>query len=999
MALQKQNITVNFAQGIDTKTDPLQISPGKFLKLQNSIFTKGGLNQKRNGYDDLTTLPQAAMSLSTFKEGLVALGQSLQSYDLGSNSWVNNGDITPVSLSAVSLVRTATSQSTIDVAVAVNNLCCEVWLDANGTSYYQISNALSGQVVVAQTALIATAVVARVFTLGNFFVITYLATVSAATHMQYIAIPIYSPSTPGSATDISTVVASLSAGYDGAVANNTLYLSYSASDGGGAVRTTFLTNTLSLGSTVVVAGHAASRVSLCADLTTPTPTIWVTFFQTTGNNTYTIAYSAILVTVLALTTIYTGRTVNNHATVAVNNVMTIISEIPSTYPYTPNAVNNYTQRNTVTIAGVVGSSMLLFGGTGLASKAFYVPEITKICVLIAYGQAFQPTYFLVDSTGHILAKLAYSNGKGYNTTQVLPSVSLSNEIAKIGYLFVDLVVPVNKERSVTKVAGVYTQTGINLVSFDFTIPERGYEIGSGLHLTGGYLRLYDGIVVAEHGFHVWPEDITVTTITTGGSITDQQYNYQVTYEWTDAQGNIHRSAPSIPTSVTTAGGGTSTNTINVPYLRLTGKTNVRLVLYRWSTSQPVFYQVSSASAPVINNPLADSIAITDTLSDAAIIGNTILYTTGGVVEDIAAPATNIATLSKSRLFVVDAENPNLIWYSKTVIQSTPVEMSDLFTLYVSPVIGAQGASGPITALSSLDDKLIIFKENGIYYITGQGPDNTGANNDFSDPVFVTGTVGCTNQGSIVNMQNGLMFQSNKGIWLLGRDLNTRYIGAPAEDFNAQTVNTAVSIPGSNDVRFMLDDKEAIDYDYYYDQWNTFGNIPSVSSVIFGGLHTYLSQTGLIRQETPGLYLDGSVPVNRTLTTGWISLAGLQGYERVYQIHLLGTYISPHTMQIGLAYDYNPSIVQEITIHPINFDGTYGSDAVYGSMDSYGGNSIEQWRIFPQIQKCQAFQITIVETFDATLGTTAGAGFTLSGLNLVVGIKKGYAPKAANQSAG
>lgn len=999
MALQKQNITVNFAQGIDTKTDPLQVSPGKFLALQNSIFTKGGLNQKRNGYDDLTTLPQAAMSLSTFKDGLVALGQSLQSFDAGSNSWVNRGNITPVSVGAVSLVRTATSQTTVDVAVAANGLCCEVWLDANATSYYQISNSITGQVVVAQTALIATAVLGRVFTLGNFFVITYLATVSAATHMQYVAIPIYKPTSPGSATDISAVVGALTSGYDGVVANNKLYLSYSASDGGGAIRTTSLTNTLAQGSTVVVAGHAATRVSLCADTTTTTPTIWVTFYQTSSDKTYTIAYSAILVVVLGLTQIYTGRTVNNHATVAVNNVMTIVSEIPSTYSYSPNATTNYTQVNTVTISGTVGSSHLLFGGTGLASKAFYLSDLAKICVLLAYGQTFQPTYFLCDTAGNILAKLAYENGHGYNTTQVLASVSLSNDIAQIGYLFVDLVVPVNKSMTATKISGVYTQTGINLASFDFTIPERGYEIGNGLHLTGGYLRLYDGVTIAEHGFHVWPEDITVTTSTTGGSVTDQQYFYQVTYEWTDAGGNIHRSAPSVPTSVTAAGGNTSTNTINVPYLRLTGKSNVRLVVYRWSVAQPVFYQISSVSAPTINNTSADSVAITDTLADSSIIGNTILYTTGGVVEDIAAPATNIATLSKSRLFVVDAENPNLIWYSKTVIQSTPVEMSDLFTLYVSPVIGAQGASGPITALSSLDDKLIIFKENGIYYITGQGPDNTGANNDFSDPVFVTGTVGCTNQGSIVNMQNGLMFQSNKGIWLLGRDLNTRYIGAPAEEFNDQVVNSAVSIPGSNDVRFMLDNKEAIDYDYYYDQWNTFVNIPSESSVIFEGLHTYLSESGSIRQETPGLYLDGSVPVNRSLTTGWVSLAGLQGYERLYQIYLLGTYISPHILTVGIAYDYSPSITQEIRINPINYAGTYGSDPVYGSMDSYGGNNIEQWRIFPEMQKCQAFQITITESFDATLGTVAGAGFTLSGLNLVVGMKKGYAPKAANQSVG
>jgi hypothetical protein len=42
MALVKQPLAINFAQGLDTKTDPKQVQPGKFLALQNTIFTKGG---------------------------------------------------------------------------------------------------------------------------------------------------------------------------------------------------------------------------------------------------------------------------------------------------------------------------------------------------------------------------------------------------------------------------------------------------------------------------------------------------------------------------------------------------------------------------------------------------------------------------------------------------------------------------------------------------------------------------------------------------------------------------------------------------------------------------------------------------------------------------------------------------------------------------------------------------------------------------------------------
>ena len=265
----------------------------------------------------------------------------------------------------------------------------------------------------------------------------------------------------------------------------------------------------------------------------------------------------------------------------------------------------------------------------------------------------------------------------------------------------------------------------------------------------------------------------------------------------------------------------------------------------------------------------------DTLSDAQILGNSLIYTTGGVIENIGAPATAITTLFKSRLFLVDSEDKNLLWFSKQVIEAVPVEMSDLFTKYIAPTTSAQGATGPITALSAMDDKLIIFKKDAIYYITGTGPDNTGSNDDFSEPVFITSTVGCANPLSIVFSPRGLMFQSDKGIWLLGRDLSTSYIGADVEQFNASVVQSAVNVPATNQVRFTLSTGETLMFDYYYSQWATFIGVPAISSTLFQGFHTYINSFGQVYQESPGTYLDGSRPVLMSFTTSWINTAGLR----------------------------------------------------------------------------------------------------------------------------
>ena len=74
MALQKQNLSVPFAGGLDTKTDPFQVSPGKFISLVNSSFDAGGKLTKRNGFAPITTPTATPTSITTYKDGLIGIG-------------------------------------------------------------------------------------------------------------------------------------------------------------------------------------------------------------------------------------------------------------------------------------------------------------------------------------------------------------------------------------------------------------------------------------------------------------------------------------------------------------------------------------------------------------------------------------------------------------------------------------------------------------------------------------------------------------------------------------------------------------------------------------------------------------------------------------------------------------------------------------------------------------------------------------------------------------
>lgn len=1013
MPLEKQPFNLNFAQGMDQKSDPKAIPFGKFTSLVNRVFTKTGLLTKRNGFSEVTSFTNAT-SLTTFQGGLITIGQSkLQAFSQEANTEINAGFFQPLSLNVLPMVRSATSQLTVDMAIAGNGLACSTWLDSNGSSYYQITDTSTGQIVQNHVALPSTATCSRVFVLGQYFIVTFLATVSAASHLQFVAIPFTNTGSPTAATDIATNASSLAAAYDGAVMNNLLYIAWNKSATIGA---TIINSSLVVSTAISIASNTANLMSVTIDSSGGAPVIWLTWWNSSGSIIKTAAFNNVLSStpILAPTTIVSSVSCNEITSTANQNVLTALYEVANAYSFSPNAKTDYIAKNTCTLAGTAGTAAVVLRNVGLGSKAAFSSTDSKNYMLAVYGQTFQPSYYLIDDLGQVLSRFAYSNGGGYAANQILPQLMINGEEIKCGYLFKDFIQAqnsaVNKAQGNANPDGIYSNTGINLITFDLGGFTQSAEIAQSLHLNGGFLWQYDGVKPVEHNFFVWPEDISATFSTTGGNMQAQPdgttntdaYYYQVTYEWTDAQGNVHRSAPSVPFAITTSGSGTTGSvTINLPTLRQTYKTTnaVRIVVYRWSIAQQSYYQVTSVSSPIINDPTVDSLSYTDTMADSSILGNALIYTTGGVIENIGAPSFRSLTLFDDRLWGISAEDGTL-WFSKQVLQSTPVEMSDLFTFYVAPTIGASGSTGLPECIFPMDDKMIVFKQNAIYYFNGAGPDNTGSNSQYSQPIFITSTVGSANQESIVFIPNGLMFQSQNGIWLLGRDLSTIYIGKEVQGFNAQTVTSAIAVPGTTHVRLTLDNRVALIFDYYYEQWGTFSNINALASVLYQDLHTYLDPYGRVLQETPGKYLDVSTPVLTSFVTSWINMAALQGYQRFYYFYFLGQYITPHLLAVDISYDYGPGPSQQVMINPLNFSGTYGSDPLYGDSIAYGGvTQLEQWRIFPQQQKCQAFQITVNEVYDPSFGVPAGEGLTISGLNLIVGIKRGSRPIPARTSAG
>jgi len=1007
MALQKQPVTFNFLGALDTKSDPFQLPTGNFTELVNISRGKTGALEKRAGFGFLPSLPDNLSSfVTTFNGNMTALGDKLWALSESTNSWVNTGTFYPLRLDTLSVVKNNLNQTWADTAVSPNGLLACVYTDqvpvgstTQAVQKYTILDRTTGQTLVNSTPITSSfgtvSFSPRVFNIGNYFLVTFTSYNGAVYHLQYIPISTSTLNVMASATDISDTITPTARGsWDGVVANDKIYFSWNAANNS-SVKTTSIDKYLNAYSVLTLNSVSAQLMSVTADKSGSTPVIWSSFYSATSSNAYTYAVNQIVNPIGSMTQFASSANGNilNIASFANIGVNSIFYEVANNYSYGTVTATNYINKVNVSVNGSISATTTIARSVGLASKAFMVGSQGYFSSV--YQSPYQSTYFLMNSTGAVVSRLAYQNAQGYQIYG-LTDVSVSSNSASLSYLYKDQVEAVNKDTNVsagTQINGIYSQLGVNLVNYTFDSKQISpVETAGNLNLNSGFLWAYDGTQLVEQNFFLYPDNVALTPSTTGGTMSAQTYFYQVTYEWSDNQGNNFKSAPSIPVSCVTTG-GTSSVTIQVPTLRLTYKNmnKPKVVIYRWSTAQQTYYQVTRIDVPLLNNTAIDSVSFTDTQSDAQILGNNLLYTTGGVLENSGGPSYVAQTLYDNRIFGINAENPNLLGYSKEIVQSTPLELSDFLTLYVPPTTSTKISTGPMKCLAPMDDKLIIFKKNAIYYINGIGPDSTGAQSQYSQPILITSTIGCSNQQSIVMSDIGLMFQSDKGIWLLGRDLSTSYIGDDVQAFNGLRVLSAVSVPQSNQLRFTLEGGGQIVYDYFYKEWNEFRGISAISSTIYENLHSFIDQYGRVYQQTPGLYLDGSTPVLMSWKTGWLNLAGLQGYQRAYKMYMLSNYQSPHICTFGVAYNFNPNIAQLAKIYPDNFSQKWGVSSTWGDYGTtWGGNStVEQWQINIEQQQCQSFQVSFNEYYDPSYGLVAGAGLTMSGITVVAGVKKGW----------
>jgi len=637
--------------------------------------------------------------------------------------------------------------------------------------------------------------------------------------------------------------------------------------------------------------------------------------------------------------------------------------------------------------GTVGATSTFMRSVGLASDLFTHDEALYVAVL--HESPLQSTVFIINVDGTIVGKFAAGNAGTHDG--VGPILPLVESLGNGQFAFLMNV----KGQIRSENATIFSQLGISRAVIDF---EGGNTfdyttMNKDLFLTGGILSLYDGDGITETGFELFPEGVTTTsTPISGGDMSDGDYQYSVVYQWIDAKGNTHRSAPSIALSVNLSGTGSSQSVVlDIPALSLTAKTDPRpevtLEVFRTTNTGSIFYRVSSVATPLENDPEVFSLAFTDTLADSVIISNELLYTTGGVLDNIAPPSCDIVVNHTNRVFLAGLQDKNEIRFSKIIRNGEGVSFNEALRIPVDP------RGGEIVALSSLDTNLIVFKRDNMYVISGTGPSDTGAGQTYGDPSLIASDVGCVDSQSVVLGPQGLYFKSAKGIYLLDRNLTTTYIGAPVEDFNDLEIVSSQLLDDVNEVRFATKSGVTLVFNYFFGQWSTFTNQFTTDSVIWQTKYVYISVNNEIRIESSSKFTDVGKAVSLKIATGWLKVGGLQGYQRAYRAEILGEFKSRHHLRMKVYTDYSDVLVQTSEFTPqtdAGIDEDFYGDGVYGDSSTYGGtdNGVYQFQIHLKKQKCQAIRFEIEDIVDNSLDSGSAESATFTGITLEVGFKRG-----------
>jgi hypothetical protein len=558
-------------------------------------------------------------------------------------------------------------------------------------------------------------------------------------------------------------------------------------------------------------------------------------------------------------------------------------------------------------------------------------------------------------------------------------------------------------------ASGFTTTNVHSIEIDGNedLPTKRAtaDVALALATTGSYLGWYDGSAETEVSFAHGPEISNLTPVVIG----PPTWEYCAVYEWTDDLGNLHQSAPGVIASSGQDPGAAPVSLI-VQTIGATRKgrpvrgsgRDVQVAIYRTDANGGIFKRLFQPQNAPLNNSAATTITVVDNVSDATLDANAygFLYTTGGALANKVAPGARAQVVFGNRLWAVPPEDDKVIRFSKEFISGEAPGFNEGLEVRLDD------SPDGVTALVALDDKLIIFTASRCYYLSGQGPADTGQGGQFNGPYRIQNAEGCVNAKSVVSYPGGAFFQGARGLYNIDRALNIKEVGEVRREMagTATILTTDIDSIGHR-IRFLVSETNLslgtrnhyIVYDYSLDLWTTehpyyrpdrapvgVPDLPTASTV-WQGKHVQATKNqGLLMQGIPvaGAGYDNDTYAPSFIETPWVHFSSsgpaLAGFQRVVRAAMVGQKNGPHTLTMDVSHNYDDAIAQTA-----DWDVT--------TTGSLLGLPREFLSLHVKYQVCTAAKITISDrktTATAGAGAVSFGGFEFAALQFELGVKPG-----------
>lgn len=278
-------------------------------------------------------------------------------------------------------------------------------------------------------------------------------------------------------------------------------------------------------------------------------------------------------------------------------------------------------------------------------------------------------------------------------------------------------------------------------------------------------------------------------------------------------------------------------------------TNIKIKIYRTESTGSAFYEITELANGVTS--------YLDTTDDTSLLGGASLYEQGGIVGNDQPP------LSKYNMIV-----ENTAYYCNVKENDEEkgfrIRLSKTNDIDSCPAASYKDFDSDITGCSNIRNLPIVFAKDRFWRLDGVfAEDGSGS----VIATLVSSTVGCVSNNSIVKLDSGLVFASNKGFaytdgyrcFLLSNNFNKRYKKLIAtEDRARQIYGTYDNLEGliywacqlddtskNNDSLFVMHEKKGTNTNACFTIWNNKTNFQPIAVMVN-------SNNELIRGDSRGL---------------------------------------------------------------------------------------------------------------------------------------------------